>query len=115
MNDLARDVLAEAGLKGTKQVQGAFGRGDGRCAIGVLAESLGVLRCSPWVYLNFDGSDSTAWDLDLDGWDKIRKVYELSPEDEQEIVQANDKLGWDFLTISRKCGNGVQEEVAKEA
>ena len=101
MNDHARDVLAKHAMLGTKQAFNTMRDvHGGMCALGVLMyELLGEARAC-----------NTSEERKL--W---LRTYQVTRREEQEILDANDKLKWDFLTISRKCGNGVQEEVAKEA
>jgi hypothetical protein len=92
MNDKAREVLVKAALDGVPQTYGFYkdpNGGPGRCALGVLAEAIGVL--------NDTGIVAT------EPHEKMREQYELSDTEFFQIAEANDS-GWDFLTIARKLG-----------
>ncbi len=91
MNERAREALVAAALKGVRQIKGSLSDGaDGRCALGVLAESVfGECRGAQ--------NDAEA--------DQIWKVLGINRDIEGQIMNANDYLGWDFLTIARKMGN----------
>jgi len=94
MNDLARQVLVKAALDGVKQAKGVFRDNDGGlCAWGALFEGM---SCS-WLEMNGHWTASLPCDPMLH--------YDISQEESRDIVDANDKKGWDFLTIARKIGN----------
>ena len=79
MNDRAREVLVAAALNNVRQIRWEERDKDGgRCAIGVLVDAAN--GCS------------------------LATIFDVSREDWGNIVYANDKLGWDFLTIARKIG-----------
>jgi hypothetical protein len=92
MNDHAREVLTKHALLGTKQAFGTLKDvHGGMCAVGVLSyELLGEARLC-----------ESAEELK-----RYRTAYGLDFWKESEIIAANDKLKWDFLTIARKCCTG---------
>ena|SRR5690349_13030497 len=108
MNDKAREVLVAAALNGVEQVRGTFGAGDARCAMGVLGESLGLLKRSPWNYITFDQKPIPSWEMFSLDIEKICKEFDITQKELFEIMNANDDKGWDFLQIARKCCNGPE-------
>ena len=99
MNDKAREALVAAALTGVKQIKNRLDDGKtGRCAMGVLYESVGL---------------DLHWNLfDKDMYGKImraRRKLGLTGMECLEIMDANDNLGWDFLTIARKIGTNDSE------
>jgi len=105
MNQRGADALIQAGLRGDKQVEGAFVRDGGACAVGTMMLALG-----------FGGMFGIA-DLD-DAVYALASEYEIDllkpvtcPECHQSvgselcrIAHMNDKHHWDFITIARKLG-----------
>jgi hypothetical protein len=94
MNDKAREVLVKAAMDGVPQTYGHYkdpSGGPGRCALGVLAEAIGVL---PEGVFEIDSETRHK---------KMCEHYELSDTEFFQIAAANDN-GWDFLTIARKLG-----------
>lgn len=93
MNELARSVLVSASLEGIEQVQRELHTHSNRhCALGVLhyyahgknltdAKHCRIINC------------------------QAMNVYQISNEEWNKIIEANDELGWDFLTIARKLGS----------
>lgn len=117
MNDLARDVLVEASLRGIQQVKGMF---MGHAVDMVCAQGALHLAEHEWDWekarlCREQSTRANQWSLDLPwfyqcGW---VQTYELNKEEGAEIIDANDDKGWDFLQISRKCCLGEAE--AQEA
>jgi hypothetical protein len=102
MNELAREALVTAALKGVPQIKGHYrdlNGGPGRCAMGVIYENAGLLFSNQNV-------DKSANFVLLD-------KYGITLEDWQDIVDANDDKGWDFLTIARKIGNDDAVDAVK--
>lgn len=94
MNERAREALIQAALKGVPQIKGKLHDGKGgHCAFGIIhldlhqGDELAALLCI--------GPRTGA-----PRCDDLREAY----LQDTEIVKANDDLGWDFLTIARKCG-----------
>ncbi len=104
MNDLAREALIEADLKGTKQSFGEYktystwpwkyGEVTAKCAMAVLDDKYKELHNLP--LCNY-----------YDPY-KILAFYEIGQKEVVEIIEANDRDHWSFLEIARKIG--VQEE-----
>ena len=95
MNDVARDILVEAALKGVKQARGCFRDGNGSfCAMGVLYQKLADMDLGTWDEEGFD-----TWRADA-----VERTFGVTPLEQAAIVRANDVLNWDFLTIARKIG-----------
>lgn len=104
MNDAGVEVLVQAALKGTKQIQGQWFFEGAYCAQGLLLEA-----ANPGVFtLNRGMSKDPATSFDL------RREYERCPVDgcpsdlsRNEwglLSHLNDWHGWGFLTIARKLG-----------
>jgi len=99
MNDVARDALALAGLTGHPQAMGALHADEGDCAIGVIhiaahrGNRFAALRCG----LSYRCAGTFA---------------EMDDRQLKEVWLANDRKGWDFLTISRKCCLGQESQEA---
>ena len=92
MNDKAREALVAAALSGVKQIKFALQDSDGgRCANGVLMEACTGVAPHQINWTTFNPSRFWEWGG-------------LSLKEEDEIVHANNVLGWDFLTIARKIG-----------
>jgi len=92
VNDKAREALVQAALQGTRQITGAFrDDDDGRCALGVLYDAMGVEF--PTVCMSVELRE------------QLCITYDISNDEGSDIVNANDILKWDFLTIARKIGN----------
>ncbi len=88
MNDHAREVLIAAALNGVTQCKWVLrGWGDARCAMGVLNEAA-------WGDVHYPQEHP---------YEKMKAVYDISPDELVEIVKRNNVDGWDFLTIARKC------------
>ena len=100
MNDKARELLVKAALDRVPQCRGVLFYGKARCAMGAIAEGLGMKE----EYLQWGGSFGIGW------WPRFLAAAGISPEERDEIVEMNDTKGWDFLTIARKAG--VREEEA---
>ena len=95
MNQVAREALVSAALRNVRQIRGAlYDEHGGRCAMGVLLEA-------------FDGNPSNV--RRRDSRDTFKEWSDLSLEEEMEIIDANNELRWDFLTIARKCCLGPEE------
>lgn len=88
MNDLARETLIEAELKGVRQIRKKLAdRDGGLCAMGVLARKF----------------EEAGGDILLnDG--EFHQYFGLSSQEVITIVRANDVFGWSFLDIARKVG-----------
>jgi len=101
MNDLAREVLVKAALDGVRQAKGTYRTKNGAlCAFGVLFEAM---DCQ-WLE-----SPNGGYVAFIAGTGTVMSRYDISQEEAQEIIEANDKKGWDFLTIARKIGNKETE------
>ena len=88
MNDKAREALDQAALTGVKQIRFQMDSpSGGRCAMGVLYESIGI---------------TLGTTVSLGKMKRARKTLGLTDSDIMDIIEANDRLGWDFLTIARK-------------
>jgi hypothetical protein len=89
MNELAREALVTAALTGVRQIKGLFKDADGgMCAMQVIHEA----------YKNIDPH----YQVLPNTWISLEECW--------QVLNANDNLGWDFLTIARKIGvqdNGV--------
>ena len=86
-------MLVQAALSGVPQVKREFrDDADGRCALGVLMDSLGLQ------FGRILGVEPGAWNA-------LEKAFDISIQEQRDISVANDNLGWDFLTIARKIGN----------
>ena len=103
MNEKARDALVAAALRGHSQVRGALHADlahDGDCALGVLhiahhgGNRLAAVAC---------------WAGGRGCSPAFGRAWGICAEEHNEIIHANDNLGWDFLTIARKCCLGPEE------
>ena len=84
-----RAVLVDAALKGVRQIKNRLHDGEGgHCAMGVIHLDM------------HDGNETEA----VLCWDRRGLACGFLNMNNREIERANDKLGWDFLTIARKCG-----------
>ena len=91
MNERAREVLIEAAMQGVPQIKGKLRDGyGGFCAGGVLIKA----------YLEEQG---LAWSIFSWG-QPVLVHYDMSNEEWEDMVDANNNLDWDFLTIARKIG-----------
>lgn len=100
MNDKARELLIKAALDGVPQVHGTLFSGEGRCAMGVIIEGLGLKE--KWYVMKETPPmlrDSTVF------WREVFKEAGMNPYEHGRVVEMNDSDGFDFLTIARKLGN----------
>ena len=110
MNERAREVLVQAGLRGITQIRGQ--RHDyrgGACALGVLHLPLHDWNADEAMKCYADGVSVPCWA------DRVAAEYDLSQELEDAIVRANDDHGWDFLTIARKVAALAEGETSPQA
>ena len=82
MNDRARELLIKAALDGVPQTRGTYSSGGAYCAIGLLEKAAGCFYPRQ----------------------QFIDLYDIQEWEADEIMYANDHLGWDFLTIARKVG-----------
>lgn len=102
MNEQAREALAAAALRGHRQIVGTLhdSEKEGDCALGILhlashnGDRKATITCSRVSYMGHPFNSFFPAQSVKDRNKAIRK-----------IAYANDILGWDFLTIARKCND----------
>lgn len=94
MNEIAREVLRVAALRGVKQIRGAYQDGDGRCALGVLMDHAEAMRSQNYLWRDY-GLDTERRCLCPHGCGALGDEAGI-------IVHMNDYHGDDFLAIANK-------------
>lgn len=98
MNQRGQDHLVQAALRGIKQARGAFHIGKEVCAMGAI--HLGEH--------NWDWEDAVKCSQITTMLVKLPCQFTqkngLDKKTRGALIDANDKAGWDFLTIARKLG-----------
>ena len=107
MNERGVEVLVAAALAGVPQIQGALkDNGEGRCAMGVLADAKPLGRG----LVRYFGLAEKRMACPECGATSFSYLYERGL-----IIHLNDRHGWDFLAIARKLGPAVELHEAEEA
>lgn len=97
------EVLREAALRGHPQVRGNYHGPDGDCVLGVFhidmhqanrAEALQCKNTTDCLMDIYNGSSGHITD----------RITDQTAECCRALINANDMLGWDFLTIATKLG-----------
>ena len=109
MNERAREALVDAALRGVPQIKGVYTLYESRCAVGVLYDAV-----KKETGLKGARYDVPCGPLPDNISELVMRWAEMTEDELEYMICANDDLGWDFLTIARKIGMKNIPQVPRE-